>query len=223
MDRDPSTPPTIVVLRPLGSPLALGLSGLAVASFLTAGFDLGWIAAAEAHTVGLLVLVTVVPTQAASALLAFAARDGASGGAFGLQSATWAALGASLLASRPGTSGATGLALLSGGALLAMLGVSAARAKLLVGAAVGASGVHFVLVAIAQLGGGPGWQNAGAIVGLAVAAIAAYTAWASQVEDMADRTIIPTGRLGGAHASLHAPFAEQVRSVQHEPGVRRQL
>jgi uncharacterized protein len=224
MDRDGSTPPTIVVLRPLGSPLALGLSGLAVASVLTAGFDLGWIAMREAHTVGLLVLVTVVPMQAVSALIAFAARDGATGGSFGLQSATWAVLGASQLTTAPAaTSGATGLALLAGGALLTLSGASAARAKLLAGAAVGLSGAHFVLVALAQLGAGSGWQDAGAIVGLVVAAIAAYTAWASEVEDMADRTVLPTGRLAGGKAALQAPYAEQVRDVPHEPGVRRQL
>jgi succinate-acetate transporter protein len=224
MDRDGSTPQTIVVLRPLGSPLALGLSGLAIASFLTAGFDLRWIAAGQAHLVGLLVLVTVVPMQAVSALLAFGARDGATGGSFGLQAATWAALGVSYAASAPATtSGATGLVLLAGGALLALSGASAARAKLLAGSAIGLSGVRFVLVAISQLGAGTGWQKAGAIVGLAVAAIAAYTAWASEVEDMADGTVLPTGRLGAGRASLQAPYAEQVRGVHHEPGVRRQL
>jgi hypothetical protein len=58
-------PPTLVVLRPLGSPLGLGLSGLAVASLVTGGLALGWVQTSKASQVGLIVPVTVVPLHAA--------------------------------------------------------------------------------------------------------------------------------------------------------------
>lgn len=51
---------TAVSLRPLGSPLPLGLAGLAVATFLYAGFQLGWIAQSERTVVGALILVAGV-------------------------------------------------------------------------------------------------------------------------------------------------------------------
>ena len=225
MDADGTPPQTLVVLRPLGSPVALGLAGLAIASFVSAGFDLRWIATSDVQRVGLLVLVTVVPMQAVAAMLAFAARDGATGGAFGLQSAAWAVLGASYVSSLPTAppNGATGLVLLAAGVLIAVSGAGMTRAKLLIGLAVGLSGARFILAAITQLGGGNGWTKAGAIIGLVIVGVSAYTAWATELEDMADRTVLPTGRLGGGRASLRAPFAEQVRGVEHEAGVRRQL
>jgi succinate-acetate transporter protein len=218
------TPKTTVVLRPLGSPVGLGLSGLAIASLLGAGYDVGWVPTAQAHQVGLLVLVTVVPMQSIASVLAYMARDGASGGSFGLQAAAWAAFAASHLSTPPGaTSAATGLVLIAAGALLALSGVTVGAAKPLVGAAVGLSGVHFVFAALYDLGGGSGWQNASGAVGLAVVAVAGYTAWASEVEEMAGRPIVPTLRRGGARTAVEGPYREQLTDVSNEAGVRREL
>jgi hypothetical protein len=84
MDRDGSASvPPVIVLGRLGSSSVLGLGGLPIARLLT-GFDLRWIAAARrAPGWGCSVLLTVVPLQTAAALLAFAARDGTSGGSSG--------------------------------------------------------------------------------------------------------------------------------------------
>lgn len=218
------TPTTAVVLRPLGSPVGLGLSGLAIASLVGAGYDLGWVPTGQAHQVGLVLLVTVVPMQSIASVLAFAARDGASGGSFGLQAAAWAALAASHHSTPPGaTSAATGLALLGAGALLALSGVTVAAAKPLVGAAVGLSGVHFVFAALYDLGAGGGWQDASGAVGLAVVAVAAYTAWASEVEATAGRPIVPTLRRGRGRTAVEGSYRDQLADIAHEPGVRREL
>jgi hypothetical protein len=217
-------PATAVVLRPLGSPVGLGLSGLAIASLLGAGSDLGWVPTAQGHQVGLLLLVTVVPMQGIAALLAFVARDGASGASFGLQAATWAALAVSHLSTRPGaTSAATGLALLAGGSLLGLSGATVASAKPLVGTAVAPSGGHIAVGARVEHGAGGGWQDASGAVGLAVVAIAGYTAWATELEDLAGRPVVPTLRRGGARTAVEAPYRDQVADLAHEPGVRRQL
>jgi uncharacterized protein len=217
-------PTTVVVLRPLGAPVALGLGGLAVASMLGAGFELGWVPTAIAHQVGLLLLVTVVPLQTVAATVAFAARDGAAGGSFGLQAATWAALGVSHLSSRPGTpSAATGLVLLAAGVLLALSGATAAAGKPLVGAAVGLSGVHFALLALYELGAGTGWQRVAGAVGLAVVAVAGYTAWASEVEDTAGRPVLPTLRRGSARLAPEGDGERRIGDLEGEPGVRRRL
>jgi hypothetical protein len=48
-------------------------------------------------------------------------------------------------------------------------------------------------------------------------------AWAAQLEDLTDRTVVPTGRRGLGRAALSRPYADQVRGVEHEAGVRRQL
>src|SRR5438309_855832 len=45
-----------IVLRPMGSPLALGLCGLVIASLVLSGLDLGWVSTADARLVGIMLL-----------------------------------------------------------------------------------------------------------------------------------------------------------------------
>jgi hypothetical protein len=40
--------PVRIVLRPIGLPLAIGMSGLAIASLVESGMDLGWVRAVRA-------------------------------------------------------------------------------------------------------------------------------------------------------------------------------
>jgi hypothetical protein len=217
-------PPTRVVLRPLGSSLPLGLGALAVASLLGSGYSLGWVASGEAHTVGLLLLVTVVPAQAVTCVFALLSRDGAVGGAMGLQAITWAAFAAAMLSSPPGsTTGAVGLLLVAAGAVIALSATTMARAKLIPALAIGLSGVHFVAMGVYELAAAGGWQNVSGVVALAVVALAGYAAWAAELEDMTDTTVAPTGRLNRGRAAISAPFADQVAGLANEPGVRRQL
>jgi len=61
-----------VVLRPLASPLPLGLLALAVGSFTVAGLQLSWVPAAGQHMVGMVLLAFVVPLQLLSNGLACA-------------------------------------------------------------------------------------------------------------------------------------------------------
>src|SRR5829696_3990791 len=59
-----------VVLRPIGSPLALGFVALAAATLVVSGLQLRWVQPAEGGNVALILLGFVVPLQ----LLAFGAR-----------------------------------------------------------------------------------------------------------------------------------------------------
>ena len=43
-----------IFLRPIGSPLTVGMSGLAIASLVQAGFDLHWVASSQARAVGVI-------------------------------------------------------------------------------------------------------------------------------------------------------------------------
>jgi succinate-acetate transporter protein len=221
---DRGRPPVTVVLRPLGSSLPLGLAGLAIASLVTTGLELGWVAAAQSHQVGAIILVTVVPMQLVAGALAFLARDGATGGALGLSSATWATVGVVHLTSPPdSTSRALGLALVVGGGLLILSGLTTARAKVLPGVALATTGCRFVLTAIYELTAAGSWQDAAGALGIAVTAVAAYAAWSLEVEDMRDDDVALTMRRGAAKRAVTGPFSEQVDGVEHEAGVRRQL
>jgi hypothetical protein len=45
-----------IFLRPIGSPLTIGMSGLAIASLVQSGFDLRRLAKSQTHEVGLVLL-----------------------------------------------------------------------------------------------------------------------------------------------------------------------
>lgn len=55
---DPHQRSASIFLRPIGAPVALGFFGLAAATLVVGGFELGWIAEDQQHEVGL-VLITV--------------------------------------------------------------------------------------------------------------------------------------------------------------------
>ncbi|MFL5880453.1 MAG: hypothetical protein ACJ782_10235, partial [Actinomycetota bacterium] len=61
------------------------------------------------------------------------------------------------------------------------------------------------------------------LVGLLLAALAMYAAWAFELEDTAKRTVLPTLRRGKGAQALHQGLLDQVAEVDHEAGVRQQL
>lgn len=213
-----------VFLRPLGSPLPVGLAGLAVASLLLSGLDLGWVSVTECKHVGALLLVTAVPLQAVALGFALLARDGAAATGMGVLATSWAAIGVAHLLSPAGsTSKALGLVLLAVGALLLGAGGAQAIGKPLPGLAVVLAAARFVLTAIYQLTSVEGWQNVSGVAGLVVLAVAVYLVWALQLEDTKNRPILPTARRADAAAALAGRTREQLAGVEHEAGVRRQL
>jgi hypothetical protein len=70
--------PVRIVLRPIGSPLTIGMSGLAIASLVESGMDLGWVPKSQGVEVGLILssvpfllqlLASIFPTWPGMALL----------------------------------------------------------------------------------------------------------------------------------------------------------
>ncbi len=106
-----------ILLRPVGSPLTIGMSGLAVASLVQSGLDLHWIAPDQAHQVGLILSSVPFLLQMIACIFCYLARDGATGATVGVLSVSWLADGLVHLTSVPGSrSGALGLMLLASGA-----------------------------------------------------------------------------------------------------------
>jgi succinate-acetate transporter protein len=210
-------PDVHVTLRPIGSAFPLGMSGLAIASLTFSALELGWIPLAQSHQVGMILLVTVVPMQLISCLLAFAARDGAAAGLMGILAATWAVVGLKHLTSPPGaTSSAVAFAVLAAGGLLLASLASVASGKPLAAAVAALIAVRFVLSGVHDLTAASAWQDASGVVGLVVVLAAAYAAVAFELEDSRHRPVLPTFRRPGG---VHPPAA----GIEAEPGVRRQL
>jgi succinate-acetate transporter protein len=216
--------PTAVSLRPLGSPLPLGLAGLAVATFLYTGFQLGWIAQGERTVVGALLIAFPVPLQLTTSVLTFRARDGAAGSGTGILAASWLCIGVSLILSPPGSvTGALGLVLLAAGAALVLTALVTGLSKLVLALVILVAGVHSVLGGVYELGAGEGWQDASAVTGLALVALALYAAFAMELEDACGKTVAPLGRRGAGEQAMTGSLDDQAVGVEHEAGVRKRL
>lgn len=213
-----------VVLRPIGSSLALGLAGLTIASLVLSGLELSWVPASAGHDVGILVLVSGAGMQAVACVFAFLARDGAAGSALGILSSTWTGIGLIHLVAAPGsTTPPLGLLLLAAGALLLCGSSAVGMSKAVPALAIGLTGLRFVLTGIYELSANGTWQDVSGIVGLVVTAVAGYAVWALMLEDARDRPLLPVGRHGQGRAAIAGSFDEQVAGLAHEAGVRRQL
>ena len=216
--------PVRIFLRPMGSPLPLGLSGLAIASLLTTGLDFSWVPVEQTHQLGFLLLVTVVPIQLLASAFAFPARDGATASSIGILAGTWAAYGLSKLEMPPlQTSHALGLLLLMAAGVLAGGALAQGTGKVLAALVLLLAAARFALAGLYELTAWEGWQNAAGAVGLGVAAGAVYLVWALSFEDARDRTTLPTLRRGRGKVAVEERASRQLDGIQHEPGVRTQL
>jgi succinate-acetate transporter protein len=210
-----------VFLRPIGSPLSLGMAGLAIASLVQSGYDLHWLAADQGAKVGLILLAVPFVLQVIASVLAFLARDGATGSALGVMATSWLAIGLVHLSS-PGSqrNGALGLMLLASSGILALLSLAIASAKPLPGGVFLIEAARFALAGIYELSGA-GWGDAAGIAGLVVLATAAYCALAFELEDQQRRPVLPTFRRGRARAAMVGAPDAAVNDVVHDAGVRQ--
>jgi succinate-acetate transporter protein len=214
-------PRTNIFLRPIGSPLTVGMSGLTIASALQSGFDLRWIATSQAPEVGLILLSAPFMLQLLACVFAYLARDGAAGAALGVLSSSWAAIGAVHLVSPPGSrSGAIGLLLLSAGGVLVLTSLAIASSKPLPATVFLLASLRFGMAGIYQLGGAAAWKDAAGIVGLVVLGLAAYCVLAFELEGQRRAPVLPTFRHGRARLAIGAELGTEPAGVAREPGVR---
>jgi uncharacterized protein len=213
-----------VSLRPIASPLPLGLLALAVGTFTIAGVQLSWIPAAQAPDAGLAVLSFVVPLQAVSFIFGFLARDTAASTGMALQAGGWFSIGLITYTSQPGQSSpALGLVLAGAATVLLVPAVTASLGKPLAGLVMALTSVRFYLTGGYELSAATGWKDAAGIVGLVLAIVALYAGLAFELEDSRRATVLPTLRRGAGRRALAGDLPDEVADVHHEAGVRRKL
>ena len=216
------SPTPHIFLRPVGSPLTVGMSGLAIASLVQSGLDLHWIATTQSHDVGLILLSVPFVLQLIACVFSYLARDGATGAAVGVLSVSWLAQGLVHLTAAPESrSGALGLMLLASGAMLLLSSLAVSLAKPLVGAVFALAALRFIASGIYYLGNASSWQTAGGIIGLIVVATAGYCVLAFELEGQQHRALLPTFRRGRGTAATTASTAAAVDGLAHEAGVRQ--
>jgi succinate-acetate transporter protein len=211
-----------VFLRPVGSPLTIGMAGLAIASLVDSGLNLRWISVTQTHDVGLILLSVPFALQLIACIFSYLARDGATGAAVGALSSTWFATGLIEATSVPGSrSGALGLLLLVAGAMVIVSALVVSIPKPLPGSVFGLAGIRFVVTGIYLLGASAAWRHAGGIIGLVVVGGAAYCVAAFELEGEQHRPVLPTLRRGRGRAAVSAGPRPSVNDVIDEPGVRQ--
>lgn len=209
-----------IFLRPIGSPLTLGMSGLAVASLVQSGLDLRWLALDQTREAGLILLAVPFVLQLVACVFSYLARDGAAGAAVGVLSASWLAEGLVHITSTPGSrSGALGLMLLAAGAVLMLSSVAVGVGKPLVAGVFVLAALRFVTGGVYLLGASSTWQDIAGIIGLVVVASAAYCVLAFELEGQTHRAVLPTLRRGPA-SNRHPP-PQTIETIATEPGVRQ--
>ena len=214
----------VVTLRPLGSPTALGLFGLAAATFTLAGLQLGWVPADQGATVGLVLIGFAAPAQLLAAVLAFLARDAGIGTPMAVLSLTWLSTGLVLLTSEPGTrSAALGLLLASSAVAVGVSGVTGLLTKISTGCVLLVAAARIGLTSAYQLTGQDWLQTTAGAVGVALAVLAVAVAWASELEHSGVPVRVPLGRRGKGATAVRGSFSEQTSGLATEPGVRTRL
>lgn len=200
----------------------MGFIALAVATIAFATLQLGWIGVDQGRLVALTALVLTVPLQLLATVLGFLTRDAVAGTGMGVQAGTWAAVGVVTLTMPSGAhSPGLGVVLLVAAAAQ-LISTAAASTKLLAAAVMGLSAVRFAVTGIAELTASQTWLVVAGACGLLLGAVALFAALAFELE-AARHPLLPTGRRGDGLAALDDDFADQVRSLTTEPGVRRQL
>lgn len=210
-----------VFLRPIGSPLTLGMAGLGVASLVQSGFDLHWVAKSQTLEIGLILLAVPFFLQLIASILAYLARDGAGGAVIGVLATSWLAIALVHIAAGGHRSGALGLLLVASAGMISFSTLVISFTKPLPAAVFFLAATRFALGGIYQLGGGPGWRDAAGIVGLVVVAGAAYCALAFELEGQRSRPVLPTLRTGRGRAAVLGNTEAAVDDVVHSAGVRQ--
>jgi succinate-acetate transporter protein len=222
--RDEPAARTTVVLRPLAGPLTLGFLGLAGATFVVSGLQLGWVDATEGKQVAFCILAFTVPLQLTASIIGFLARDGVAATGMGLLSGIWSAVALVTFTGDPGaTSDALGLLLLVAGVAMWAPASAATASKLVPALVLATAGLRFLVTGLYQLTGVEAWEDTAGVIGLLLGAFAFYAAYAAEFEDVLERPVLPLGRRGKGAAAVNGSFVQQIAELHKEPGVRQQL
>ncbi len=213
-----------IVLRPLANPLPLGFVGLAGATLLLSGLQLGWLEAEEGQAVALALIAFVFPLQLLTSIFGYLACDVVVGTGMGILCGTWLTTGLIVLTSPPGAaSDALGLFLLLAATAMLIPAAAASAAKLVPAAVLGGAALRFAVTGVYELSGSGSWEDLAGVVGVALCALALYAALAMALEDAGGPTVLPLGRRGDGRIPPAARLDAELGGVEREPGVRSQL
>lgn len=215
---------TRVVVRPLATPLPLGLFSFGLGMLMLAAQGAGWIPRQQSSEVGLVIATFVFPLEGAAAIFAFLARDTLAATTLGLFSTSWVTVDVALITGVPGETTATlGFYLAGFAVAVATLAVLAASGKPLLAVILACSATRAAIDAAFEFSAGSGTERAAGYVAAAIAVLAWYAGTAMALEDLRQAELLPVFRRGTSRTAIRGELAEQVADVGGEAGVRRPL
>ncbi|WP_299951205.1 GPR1/FUN34/YaaH family transporter [uncultured Modestobacter sp.] len=215
---------TRVVLRPLATPLPLGFLALALATTVFSAVQLGWVTPDQGRIAAITALAATVPLQLLASVFGFLGRDPVAATGMGVLSGTWAVTGYTTLTSPPGgTSSGLGVLLVVAGIAMLVPAAAAISSKVMPALVMTVAATRFVTTGVYETTGSASWQAVAGWVGIALAAVALYTALALELEGAQESTVLPVGRRGPGRAAMDGAGPLAADSLAEEAGVRPQL
>ncbi|MFF6888478.1 GPR1/FUN34/YaaH family transporter [Streptomyces sp. NPDC012421] len=212
---------TRINLRPIASPMPLGFYAVAIASVIVGCFQLGVFDETAHRAVGFTVLPAFV-LQLMVGLLAFGARDVVAATLMACFSGTWLATFLVLAFEPPGGADVLGVLYLAF-TVFAVLMASVAKAKRALWLVLCVAVPRFAAAGFANLSGVAWAGTVSGVLGLVLAVVAVYAAFALMLEDMRGHQVLPIGRSGPAHHAVEGDLSVQLRDIERAAGVRRTL
>ncbi|MFC7968299.1 GPR1/FUN34/YaaH family transporter [Streptomyces cinereoruber] len=212
---------TRITLRPIASPMPLGFYTVAIASTIVGCLQLGLFEDGAERAVALAILPAFF-LQLLVGFLAFGARDVLAATLMACFSGMWLASSLVLATQPPGGARVLGVLNLCF-ALFALLMASVAKPKRALWLVLCTAVPRFAVAAAANLSGAHWLTDLSGALGLLLAAVAMYAAFALMLEDMRGQEVLPIGRSGPAHQAVHGDLTVQLRNLERHAGVRRTL
>ncbi|MER5325185.1 GPR1/FUN34/YaaH family transporter [Streptosporangium roseum] len=212
---------TRINLRPIASPMPLGFYAVAIASVMVGALQLGLFAPGAQLTVALTILPAFV-LQLLVSVFAFGARDVIAATLMACFSGLWLASSLVLALDPPGGARVLGVLNLVF-TLFAVLMASVTQRKRAMWLVLCVAVPRFAVAAAANLTGVAWLATTSGVLGLLLAAVAMYAAFALMLEDMRGEQVLPIGRSGPAHQAVEGDLSVQLRNLERQAGVRRTL
>ncbi|MBL1097728.1 acetate uptake transporter family protein [Streptomyces coffeae] len=212
---------TRINLRPIASPMPVGFFAVAIASVIAGGLQLGFFGDGAHRAVALTILPAFI-LQLIVSILAFGARDVLAATLMACFSGTW--LANSLVLGLEPPSGIEVLGLLNlVFAVFALLMATVAHRKRVMWFVLCVAVPRFAVAALFNFTGVAWLGYVSGALGLLLAGVAMYAAFALMLEDMRGEEVLPVGRRGPAYDAVEGDLAVQLRNLERQAGVRRTL
>jgi uncharacterized protein len=215
---------TRVVLRPIATPLPLGVVALPMSTVVFSAVQLGWVDVDQGRAAALTAVAVTMPLQLLASVMGFLARDAVAATGMGVLAGTWGVVGLVTWTSAPSaTSAGLGVLLLASAAAMLVPATAEACSKVVASVVMGLAAGRFAVNGMYELTGSIHWQNVAGLTSLALAGAALYAALALELEAATQRTVLPVGRRGRGQAAARGRSPLQPAELDVEAGVRSQL